>query len=159
MTNGAKTPSPALTGNPLVGYYFCVTFFVYGETKKALDIRFRKVSGIKSEVTTTKVTEGGENLFTHRLPERLSYGNLTLERGYMLGSPMADEIDKVMTQFAFSGSNVLVSMLNEKHEPKVNWLFMSAYPVKWSLSDLDAEQGKLAIDTMELAYTRFQRLK
>ena len=39
------------------------------------------------------------------------------------------------------------------------WLFMKAFPVKWSTSDLDAGQAGLVIDTLELAYGRMQLLR
>ena len=38
------------------------------------------------------------------------------------------------------------------------WLFMDAYPVSWSSSDLDAAKAEVLIDTLELAYTRMQRM-
>ncbi|MEZ4858757.1 MAG: phage tail protein [Flavobacteriaceae bacterium] len=30
-----------------------------------------------------------------------------------------------------------------------------AYPVKWNVSDLNAEENKIAIETIELAYNYF----
>ena len=43
--------------------------------------------------------------------------------------------------------------------PMAAWLFMKAWPVKWSTSDLDASTPGLVIDTMELAYGRMQVLR
>ena len=75
----------------------------------------------------------------------------------VVGSPLNIEFNIAMSLFKFAASNVLVTLLGEDKMPLAAWLFFKAYPVKWSTSDLAAEPA-LVIDTMELAYTRMQRL-
>ncbi len=125
-----------------------------------IDIRFQTVSGLSAEVKTYPVTEGGQNLYTHQLPERVSYGNLALERGIVVGapSPLGIEFDAAMSLFKFASSNVIVTLFGEGTTPVASWLFLKAYPVKWATNDLDATQESIVIDTMELAYTQMQRL-
>lgn len=89
----------------------------------------------------------------------MNYGNLTLERGLVTGSPLNMEFNNAMSTLKISPGNVLVSLLDEKSIPVSAWLFWKTYPVKWRVSDLDATSNSLAIDTMELAYTRFQSLR
>ena len=124
-----------------------------------LDMRFKKVSGLSSEIETVTYKEGGENLFTHRLPDRVSYNNLVLERGLMIGSPLSLGFNAAMSTMKFYPGNVLVALLNDQSLPVAAWLFWKAYPVKWSVSDLDADANAVAIETMELAYTRFQVMR
>jgi phage tail-like protein len=141
--------------DPIIGMRFGVFFFAGGIIPNPLDIRFQKVSGLSAEVETESVREGGQNLYTQRLPVGVKYNNLVLERGMVVGSPLNLEFNAAMSLFKFAASNVLVTLLSEKKAPLAAWLFMKAYPVKWSTSDLDAEP-RLVIDTMELAYTRMQ---
>ena len=141
--------------DPIVGMRFGVFFFAGGVSPNPLDIRFQKVSGLSAEVETESVREGGQNLYTQRLPVGVKYNNLILERGMVVGSPLNLEFNAAMSLFKFAASNVLVTLLSEDKAPLAAWLFMKAYPVKWSTSDLDAEP-RLVIDTMELAYTRMQ---
>lgn len=124
-----------------------------------LDIRFQRVSGLSADISPETYEEGGQNLFSHRLPNRISYGNLILERGLVVGSPLAAEFNMAMTLFKFTPSNVLVMLLNEDNLPVTGWLFFKAYPVRWSISDLNATSNEVVIETMELAYTRFQSLR
>ena len=42
---------------------------------------FQEVSGLSMEVEVLERNEGGENDYTHKLPGRVSYPNLTLKRG------------------------------------------------------------------------------
>lgn len=141
--------------DPIIGMRFGVFFFAGGVLPNPLDIRFQRVSGLSSEVDTEPVREGGQNLYTQRLPVGVKYNNLVLERGMVVGSPLNVEFNVAMSLFKFVASNVLVTLLSETKAPLAAWLFMKAYPVKWSTSDLSAEPG-LVIDTMELAYTRMQ---
>ena len=149
----------SLTENPPAGFYFMVVFLVGGLLPNPFDIRFQKVSGISATVGTTEVKEGGENLFVHRLPTRITYNNLVLERGMVIGSILNVEFNTAMSFLRFSPGKVLVMLLNENSIPVSAWLFLETYPVKWSVSDLNANQSAIAIDTMELAYTRFQSLR
>ena len=74
-----------LVADLILGFRFGVSFFVGGVLPNPLDIRFAKVSGLSAEVKTTTVIEGGENRYTHRLPDRVDYGNLVLEAGWWSG--------------------------------------------------------------------------
>lgn len=143
----------------VLGFRFGVFFFAAGVIPNPIDIRFQRVSGLSAEISTTTVTEGGQNLYTHKLPERVGYNNLTLERGMVIGSPLNIEFNVAMSLFKFAPSNVMVTLLSEDSLPLAAWLFLKAYPVKWSTSDLDANNEKVVIDTMELAYTRMQIMR
>ena len=143
----------------ILGFRFGVFFFAGGVIPNPLDIRFQKVSGLSAEVKTTPLSEGGQNLYTHRLPEKIDYKNLVLERGMVVGSPLNLEFNAVMSLFKFYPSNVLVTLFNGEQMPVSGWLFIKAYPVKWATSDLDAAEKSLVIDTLELAYTRMQIMR
>ena len=144
---------------PILGMRFAVLFMAGGVLPNALDLRFRKVSGLAMTVETESVVEGGQNLYTQQLPQRVSHGNLTLERGMVVGSPLNIEFNASLSTFKFATSNVLITLLGESKLPLAAWLVMKAWPVKWATSDLDAEQPGLVIDTMELAYARMQVLR
>ncbi|MEM8639438.1 MAG: phage tail protein [Cyanobacteria bacterium P01_G01_bin.54] len=142
-----------------VGFNFLATFLIGGIVPNPLDIRFQKISGMTSTIETSEIKEGGENLFNHHLPNRVTYDNLVLERGMVIGSLLNLEFNAAMSFMSFSPSNVLVMLLNASGIPVANWLFQQAYPVKWSVSDLDASNNAIMIDTMELKYSRLQNLR
>lgn len=164
---------------PPVGYYFLVNFLMgtsnplalmaqlYAQAatfgrgqdflEKPMDARFQKVSGFRIFMNPFDFEEGGLNTHAHRLPTRYSYGNLVLERGIVMGSLLNLQFQDAMANYRFNPGNVLVHLLNEEDQPVVSWLFMNAYPVNWSSSDLNADENKVVIETLELAYSRFQR--
>jgi phage tail-like protein len=149
----------SLRAGPPLGFRFGVFFFVGGVVPNPLDFRFKKVSGIGSTVSTRTVNEGGQNLYSQKLPERVQYDNLVLERGLAVGSPLVVEFNAAMSLFKFAPSNVLVSLLDEAGLPVSSWLFMNAYPVKWTVSNLDADSNAVVIETLELSYQRMQAIR
>lgn len=139
--------------DPPMGYRFTVVFLSLGVVPQLLDMKFQKVSGLSRDIDTSTVREGGENHYTHRLPDKVNNGNLVLQRGMTALSPVNIEFNLYMSYLEFFTGNVLVTINDSKSIPIAGWLFLKAYPVKWSVSDLDAEQDELVIDTFELAYT------
>jgi phage tail-like protein len=151
-------PMP-LVGNPPLGFCFSVLFFAGGVAPNPVDTLFQKVSGLGSTVETRPVEEGGQNLYTQSLPKKIKNENLTLQRGLVVGSPLGLEFNAAMTLFKFRPSNVLVTLLDNTRLPIAGWLFMKAYPVKWSVSDLDADANSVVIESMELTYQRMQVMR
>lgn len=155
-----ELPGPLpLVGNPPLGFRFGVLFFAGGAIPNPIDTLFQKVSGLGSSVETAPVEEGGQNLYTQSLPKKIKYENLVLHRGLVVGSPLVIEFNVAMSLFKFSPSNVLVTLLDNTRIPIAGWLFMKAYPVKWSVSDLDAEANSVVIEQMELTYQRMQVMR
>jgi phage tail-like protein len=151
-------PGPLpLVGNPPLKFRFGVFFFAAGVVPNPVDILFEKVSGLQATVDNSYVVnEGGQNLYSHRLPTRVKYDNLVLERGVVVGSPLSIEFNVAMSMFKFVPSNVIVTLLDNTKIPIAAWLFLNAYPVNWRFSDLDAKDNNVAIEHMELAYQRMQ---
>lgn len=147
-----------LQQQPPVGFYFVVNFFAGGLAPNPVDIRFQRVSGLKASMSPVTLEEGGQNTFVHRLPGRFTYDNLVLERGLTIASMVNLEFQQAMTTFRFNTGNVLVTLLNESDAPVSAWLFLKTFPVSWASSDLNADENRVVIDTLELAYTRFQRI-
>lgn len=140
-------------------YRFGVYFFVGGVALNPIDTRWQRVSGLSTTVSLTNHQEGGQNLYTHRLPERISYGNLVLERGLTVGSPLVVEFQAALSLFAFVPSTVIVTLYGDESVPVAGWMFLRAFPTKWTTSDLDADSNEIVIDTMELSYARMQAVR
>ena len=140
----------------LVSYRFVVIFM----TLFPVDIRFQKVSGLSSKVDTELFYEGGDNVLARHLPNKVQYNNLSLEKGR--ASMTIDalmQINEMFTSFTFNPVTIIVSSLNEIGLPLSNWVLEAAYPVNWSVSDLDANANSILIDTLELAYGKLTNIK
>src|SRR3990172_5739314 len=143
----------------VLGSRFAAVFFVGGVVPNPIDIRFQRVSGLSATVETATIMEGGQNLYTHRVPKRIGYKNLLLERGFVVGSPLNIEFNVAMSLYQFAPSNVLVSLLDEDALPIAAWMFLKAYPVRWETADLGAAEDRVLIDTLELSFTSMLALR
>jgi len=136
---------------PPVGFHFKV------EVIKLLgsEYQFQSVSGLSAELQTEDYSEGGENRFKHKLPVRTTYKNLILKRGLHVNSALALWCRSAIEQLMIVPSDIIITLLNEKHEPLQLWYINHAYPVKWSVSDFNAEENKIVIESIELVYNHF----
>lgn len=143
----------------LLGSRFAVLFFAGGVVPNPVDLRFQRISGLSATVETEDVRQGGQNLYTQKVPRRVGYKNLVLERGFVVGSPLNVEFNAAMSLFKFAPSNVLVTLLGEDALPRAGWLFLKAFPVRWETADLSASEDRVLVDTLELAFTSMQALR
>ena len=122
------------------------------------DNRFQEVTGLTAEVAVEEYREGGLNVHAHRLPTGAKFGNLVLKRGYIGDTSVATWVRQAVEEFVFEPTDVDVALLNEQHQPLAQWSFTGAYPIKWSLSDLKAQDNALAIESLEMAYKSFRKV-
>jgi len=143
---------------PPVGFHFKVEFDGFGTGTDA-DVRFQEVSGLNVSIETEAYPEGGENRFSHRHVKPVSFQNLTLKRGMLVGSKLIGWFRNAIEGFKFKPTTVRVILLNEKHEPLEAWSFTNAIPVKWNIDPFNAQDGKVLAETIELSYQFFQRVE
>lgn len=139
---------------PPVSFHFKVEF--NGISSQDNDVQFQSVSGLSVDIETEEFAEGGENRFKHKLPVRSKFPNLILKRGLVTDSEVIKWCRNAIESFQFEPVDLTVKLLNENHEPLITWNVVHAYPVKWSVADLNAEESKIAIETIELAYNYFR---
>ncbi len=139
---------------PPVGFHFKVE--VLGLTPVADDLRFVEVGGLALEVATEEVPEGGENRFVQRYPGRTKYGDLVLKRGLLKTSEVWNWARQCIEELDVQPRDVDVTLLNAEHEALMTWHVVGAYPVKWSVSDLNAAANAFLVETLTLAYRHFR---
>jgi phage tail-like protein len=123
------------------------------------DAAFQEASGLGKEMALDEVVSGGENRFKFRLPAGISYSNLVLKRGVARAeSPLVAWVQATLDgglAKPVQTCNILVNLLDEEGQACMSWTFNKAYPVKWTMSDLKAQESGLLVETMEFAYRYF----
>ncbi len=135
---------------PPVGYHFKVEF-----NNQNSEYQFQSVSGLSADLETEEIAEGGENRFKHKLPVKTKFPNLVLKRGLLVDSKLIKWCREAIEDFNIEPTDLTVSLLNEEHEPLMTWNVVHSYPVKWTMPDFNAEESKIVIETIELAYNYF----
>lgn len=142
---------------PPVSFYFKIS--VHGFDTES---DFQEITGLSMNVDTVALNEGGQNLYVHNLPTRAKSERLVLKRGLKVSSSLINWCKKAIEEFSFSPKNIDIFLLDPGAPDSSNnilasWHLTNAFPVKWSLSSLNAMNNELAIETIELQYHRFTK--
>ena len=139
---------------PYVGFHFRVHFEGYSEKQ---DVSFQSVKGLEVQLDIETIKEGGVNTYEHTVPVRAKYSALTLERGIL--NPGQSQIlnwcKAAFFDFNFTPINLQVQLLDATHEPLMTWKVRHVLPKSWKIKDLNAQQGEVLIETLELSYNAF----
>lgn len=147
---------------PPASFFFRVDF---EDEKLKVEISFQSVTGLSVDMQTETLKEGGENRFEHILPVRTKYNALVLKRGLLQDSEIIKWCMDAILNFDIRPLNLLVNLLHvddsnpndsTKSEPLMRWKVINAWPKKWSVSEFNAEQNSMAIETLELNYSYFE---
>lgn len=151
---------------PPVSFYFRVDF---NDQELKAETSFQSITGLSVDMQTESLKEGGENRFEHILPVRTKYNPLVLKRGLLKNSEIIKWCMEAILDFDIRPMNLEVNLLHVKRpdpqkppegsEPLMTWKVINAWPKKWSVSEFNAEQNSLAIESLELNYSYFEILK
>lgn len=137
---------------PPCGFYYKVKF---GISNNKDDARFQTVSGLSVEYDMEEYKEGGENRFTHKLPVRTKYADLVLKRGMVTDSQVIRWFLVAFRDRSFKPTDINIILMNEQSKPLRTWKVAHAVPKKWLVSDLNANESSVVIETIELIYSYF----
>ena len=103
-------------------------------------------------------SEGGENRFSHRLPTRLEFGNLTLKRGMLFNSEVIEWVANTLDNYLIEPTDVSVILMDPGSENDLaKWTFVKAYPIKWDIGSFNSTDNSIVVETLELTYQYFRK--
>ena len=138
---------------PPVGFHFLVVFELFPQTPQ--DFRFQEVSGLDVELEMEPIKEGGQNRFTHQLPVRNRYTDITLKRGLFIGSGITLWCKNAIENFVFVPTNVLISLLTSENLPLQSWYVINAIPKKIQVSNFNVQENSVVVESLVLSYNYF----
>ncbi len=145
--NGSQASSDApRPTDPYIGLRFWV------QIDEVHVASFKECSGLKIETEVYEYAEGGLNTYTHKLPVRVKYQNITLKRGLDPGQDLLRWYTDAMTG-KIKRQNVSIVVYDYQGKTEVErWNLIQAFPVKWSGPDLKADAGAIAVETLEFVH-------
>jgi phage tail-like protein len=116
---------------------------------------FSRARGLSRETKVETRREGGQNEFEYKLATLTSYGNLILEHG------LADDYlwswQEDVAEGRIQRRTVTIGLHDSTDQEVWRWLIQSAFPVKWSVADLDASQSPVLVESVEFAHHGFRK--
>ena len=152
---------------PLPGYNFLVTLDpgdAYLPPAQAALVRlvaagaFQEVKGLGADLEVTSYPEGGVNDYIHQLPVRHSWSRLSLRRGIVRDISLW-----LWYQAGLSGSlgarrDGCVILLTGGGVPAISWIFKAGLAAKWQGPELNAQQGAVAMEGLEIAHQGLRQI-
>ncbi|MGZ8538503.1 MAG: phage tail protein [Flavisolibacter sp.] len=116
-------------------------------------IGFTEVTGLDNQVEAIEYREGSSKDYSKiKMPGLHKFSNLTLKRGQVAkDSEFFDWINEINLNKVVR-RDIIISLLDEKHEPVMTWKALNAFPIKVQASDLKADGNEVAIETIEIAH-------
>jgi phage tail-like protein len=145
--------------DPVGGYNFLVTLVDSAQplTTALAAIQnvalggFSECSGLDMTMQPEEHREGGRNDAVLRFASRVTWANIRLRRGVAL----SDDLWNWQYSFAEGRGTPrdgLIVLQNELHVPLKAWSFTKGLPVRYAGPTLDAAQGRVAIEELEIAH-------
>ena len=141
----------ATNNYPLTGFHFTVKWSDDDE-----NVSFSEVSGLSVSTTPIEYREGANKEYTtFKMPGLKKYDNVTLKRGSMATDNGFYEWFNTIANNTVERRDITISLLNETHEPVVTWSLKNAFPIKYDGGSLNASDGPVLVESVELAYESF----
>lgn len=116
-------------------------------------IGFTEVTGLDMQVEAIEYREGSSPEYSKiKMPGMHKFSNITMKRGTIQGDSDFYKWMNTINLTISERRDIVISLLNESHEPVMTWKAKNAFPVKVQASDLKSDGNEVAIETLELAH-------
>jgi phage tail-like protein len=131
---------------PLPVFHFTVQ---WGGTR----IGFSEVTGLTQENQAIEYRDGSFPEYSSiKMPGLRKFSNVTLKRGIVKADNDFFKWLSTVKLNQVERRDVVVSLLNESHEPVMTWKIQNAFPVKVEGPGLKASGNEVAIESIEIAH-------
>jgi len=146
--SGSGGANPSRTQDPWISYRFIVEF---GGVQEA---EFQECTGLQVEIKVEPYEEGGNNGFTHKLPGRRTYSNITLKRGVTASTVLLDWLNRLATKEVKGDEikNISILFVDNTGTTVRRWNLLGAFPTKWTAPSLNTTTSSILIETLEIAF-------
>jgi phage tail-like protein len=112
---------------------------------------FSECTGLEMTMKTEDYKEGGDNGGPRRFANRIEWSNIVLKRGVGANTSLWDwHYSFVIGQGRRRDG--LIALLDSLHMPTAVWMFTRGLPVKYTGPAMNAVQGAVAIEALEIAH-------
>jgi phage tail-like protein len=136
---------------PFTAFNFSVEIAVPGVTPKVCNASFAECDGLELTMDVKTIREGGNNGRQVRLAGGYSYGQLTLKRGMTASFDLWSWFKALLTDPSLRADAEVV-LLAPNGSERARFLLSRCVPVKLKAPPLNARDGTVAIEELQLAY-------
>jgi phage tail-like protein len=148
---------PETGTQPFTAFNFAVEIEVQGIGPMLCNAAFSECDGLDMSMEVKTIREGGNNGRQIRMAGPVSYGNVTLKRGMTSSFDLWEWFDAVVHSppgelRAGMRGEVKVVIKSADQQDRVTFLLERCLPVKLKAPALNAKDGMVAVEELQLAY-------
>lgn len=146
------TMTDLLRVQPFTTFSFAVEIAVNGISSRMCSAAFAECDGLEMTMEVKTIREGGNNASQIRLAGPLTFGTLTLKRGMTSAFDLWDWFSKVQLDPGLRADAQVVLYAADGITVRANFLLSRCLPIKLKAPALNAKDGAIAIEELQLAY-------
>jgi phage tail-like protein len=137
---------------PFTAFNFAVEIHVPGVSKQVCNAAFSECDGLELTMEVKTIREGGNNARLIRLTGPASLGTLTLKRGMTFNFDLWDWVAAVHKDPRLRVDAEVVIFDSNAATTVASFVLTSCVPVKLKAPALNAKDGVVAVEELQLAY-------
>ena len=142
----------AAGGYPFTAFNFSVEINVPNVLPNVCEAAFSECDGLELTMEVKTIKEGGNNARLIRLTGMLSYGQLTLKRGMTASADLWTWFDAFVADPSLRAEGEVVVLAADRATPHARFTLSRVVPLKVKAPPLNAKDGVIAIEELQLAY-------
>ena len=117
-------------------------------------ISYMEVSGMDMQVEAIEYRHSDSKDFSKiKMPGMRKFSNITLKRGrFEQDFDFNNWLDEIANERVGNRRDLVIRLLNERHEPVAVWKATRCFPVKVTAPDLKSDANEVAVESIEIAH-------
>ena len=144
---------------PFTAFNFSVEIRVEGVSEQVCSASFAECDGLEMTTEVKTIREGGNNGSQIRLSGPMAFGQLTLKRGMTANFDLWDWVSAVLTNPALRADADVVLFAADGQTKRATFRLTRCLPVKLKAPALNAKDGMVGIEELQLAYETLTLMK
>jgi len=137
---------------PFTSFNFSVELRIKDFLPRICNAAFSECDGLEMTMEAKTIKEGGNNAQLHRVAGMLAYGTLTLKRGMTSTFDLWDWFAQVVVDPSIRADGEVVLLAQDRSTEQARFVLQRCLPVKLKAPSLNARDGVVAIEELQLAY-------
>lgn len=137
---------------PFTAFNFEVDVTLEGSATRMCSAAFAECDGLELTLEVKTIREGGNNGVQHRLTGPFAYGTLTLKRGMTSSFDLWQWVERLQRQPSLRANAEVVVLSPDRATKQAIFSVRRCLPVKLKAPPLNAKDGMVAIEELQLAY-------
>jgi phage tail-like protein len=139
---------------PFTAFNFAVEIKVDGVAMQVVDAAFSECDGLEMTMDVKTIREGGNNGRQIRLTGPLTFGQVTMKRGMTSNLELWDWFNLMLTDQSLRADAEVVIFAADGETERARFQLSRCVPVKLKSPPLNAKDGAVAIEELQIAYEK-----